>query len=546
MKNLQQSLAILLALLIILFLSMVHVYAQSVQIKRLEGSGNMARALEFVSGTHDSLFVSSQNRIYHPVYDFDHGPIRVEIINPSLVPAFEMMVELSGIDSAAGWKLFPVGGNDTIYSDTPIGIGDEQLIPEWGMLVQVKQVDDYVGGCDYILSCSIEQSTDPWLTWLHDTDEIGHFSNWIRSGMVENSNNPANSDYSGDPEGCFEDVLDGTWAPYKLSSHADSMASPTWNKFKSLNDLDNLHSVDIVITADQSKWTRCAVLEIADAHVQAINDQQRFNLRLSPSVDKNGNPDGSGTMGMSWFPGYAVNLETGERLNMAFGENSWLQADNGADMIWNPTSTVETVTEEPIMGGGHYIYVFGHNGFETNDDVPLYDEGQFMFTKLSENNYQPGDPAKRRVFKDAMWVSIPLLEEGHQILESDVKIKLRVRKPYVDYQCLDDIVNQTHPLYSFNTINTGTGINDEVLNSTDLLMYPNPTSGTITLTSTQEGLQIEQIDIVNVLGEVVYHASNELTAESIDLALSTGFYLAIITTNKGMTTKRLIVQSPQP
>ena len=32
------------------------------------------------------------------------------------------------------------------------------------------------------------------------------------------------------------------------------------------------------------------------------------------SVDKDGNPDGTGT-GMGWFPGYAVNLETGERLN---------------------------------------------------------------------------------------------------------------------------------------------------------------------------------------------------------------------------------------
>ena len=48
---------------------------------------------------------------------------------------------------------------------------------------------------------------------------------------------------------------------------------------------------------------------------------------------------------------------------MAFGENSWLISENGADMLWNPTSTILQLPANPIndglvMGGLHNIYVF--------------------------------------------------------------------------------------------------------------------------------------------------------------------------------------------
>jgi hypothetical protein len=93
---------------------------------------------------------------------------------------------------------------------------------------------------------------------------------------------------------------------------------------------------------------------------------------------------------MSWFPGYAICVETGERLNMAFGEDSWLVADNGRDMIWNPTSSFADnfsngTTTGIKMGGKHIIYVFGHSG-NTGDDMPIYDKGEFIRTKLSANS----------------------------------------------------------------------------------------------------------------------------------------------------------------
>ena len=41
-------------------------------------------------------------------------------------------------------------------------------------------------------------------------------------------------------------------------------------------------------------------------------------------------------------PGYAIDIQTGERLNIIFIEDSWLTNENGNDMIWNPTSNIVT------------------------------------------------------------------------------------------------------------------------------------------------------------------------------------------------------------
>ena len=45
-------------------------------------------------------------------------------------------------------------------------------------------------------------------------------------------------------------------------------------------------------------------------------------------IPAEGEEDGTGT-GMGWFPGYAIDIETGERLNIIFSEDSWLAGENG-------------------------------------------------------------------------------------------------------------------------------------------------------------------------------------------------------------------------
>ena len=65
-----------------------------------------------------------------------------------------------------------------------------------------------------------------------------------------------------------------------------------------------------------------------------------------------------GDTGFSWFPGYAIDQETGIRVNIVFGEDSYLKAYGGNDMIWNPTNTIlDPTSGNVIFGGKHYVYI---------------------------------------------------------------------------------------------------------------------------------------------------------------------------------------------
>lgn len=239
-----------------------------------------------------------------------------------------------------------------------------------------------------------------------------------------------------DPNQQFEGMVGGTWAPYVMSSPFDggpkaklivkditsSTVSPNPDHYPMtealINNisntagynqtLTNLYSVDIVLTPDKSLWTRALVLESGSGTPntasptvsQEFNGQTYKNIRHEPkkcpSVDKEGNPDNSGTTGFGWFPGYAINVETGERLNIMFAENSEDPYNNGNDMIFNPTNVYAfakdiladtmlldeegqpvPMTEgvynamrdaygmrmgEPLNGGRHYVYVVGSSG----------------------------------------------------------------------------------------------------------------------------------------------------------------------------------------
>ncbi len=488
-------------------------YGSGPKLKRIEGKGNGGNILDFTSETVASILSASDSRVKNPVYENAAGPATIKIVDPLNVPEetnFRFIMygtSALAVPSTTTWDLINLTTGDTVHSDTSIAMLNEQLIngqptgtstviPKWGLSVNVAfayspgEISAGVYPTDNSFLDATITFTDPsyqWLTSVADQDGEDNNYNWIRSGT---STFPAPNTVFNDIAGqddiqAFEKVLNGAWAPYRLCGSTPTTVpnpivysgGPAWGAYQTLAKIEYLPSVDIIITNDKTKWTRCPVLELQEQTALAVGGVKKLHLRASQSVDKNGNaatvgsgtssnaddPNYNGETGMGWFPGYAINLETGERLNMAFGEDSWLTSENGSDMKWNPTANVGTSakgnvftpSEQNILfGGKHYIYVFGHNGDATYSsdalmgnglkNIPRYDAGKTMHDLLAAAAATSGatsDGYKRNVFADAMWVNIPLLKDGHGLMETDVKIRLRVTKAYEKYGTGDPVAS---------------------------------------------------------------------------------------------------------
>jgi hypothetical protein len=323
-----------------------------------------------------------------------------------------------------------------------------------------------------------QDSSKRWLDGIRDEDIPGFAINWIRSGTYKDQENSNNSDNNMnespfnpfDPTENYEKIANGTWAPYVLTSHskqsADNDPGPALSSgSKQDAKFSDLASVDIVITSDKSKWTRCPVIEMQLDENLSQGNAKRHQLRKSPSVDKNGNfaasmdlgpsnnPEDANyisSYGMGWFPGYAINIETGARLNMFFGEDSFLPQFNGRDMKFNPPSKDLSLPSQlldptifsridlnPVFGGKHFVYVMRMDETPPSGTVnfmsPAYDAGKYAFTTMdtiSKALPQVASVFGNRLFRQVMWVGMPMGVKGEQWLSNDVKIRIRVAKPY--------------------------------------------------------------------------------------------------------------------
>ena len=354
----------------------------------------------------------------------------------------------------------------------------------------------------------------------------------------------------------FEDVLGGLWSPYKMVSTRDfhpgfsmkyfiapqnildslhaivryanvylsynrtmrKLMAHSCNKSLIFNNVKALPSVRIVFTADTSKWTRCPVLEMCDDYQQSEGNARKFQMRRHPSVDKNGDtsavrqpsedpssPNYISDMGMGWFPGYAINTTTGERLNIMFGEDSRYVQYNGRDMMWNPVNTIMDGTQNYVMGGRHFIYVMnatdqpfykifgaGTTVESTSYATPSYDAGRYAMKmlRISEKIMTTTDPTPNQqhnlaydrgllkdeiekasvnevrdaislLFASVAWVNMPLVNSRYQFdnpkdIPCDVTIDIDVPTQYATYygpnatrRPVSEAQNNNRPMYMF-------------------------------------------------------------------------------------------------
>lgn len=530
-------------------------YGSGPQITRVVGTGNGGNALELTQATVDAILKSDSGRVYQPTYAGGKGPVNIKVIDPTKVPLGDFEIYLvdsfpttpAQKDSLAPnsrWYLVRknIGSpNDTIFSDTNMSVKNEQLLKyrnpvtgkleDWGMSVTINQTikpgktDDLFDRSNGYITSSMEfaDESKPWLTGVKDADNTdltnsNYIFNWIRSGIFgrndnfdQQGDNAYRNDYGNsttdafDPREQYEKVLDGRMAPYRLCASKNRNTAgrntygPAWTNFQSDTRLSDLSSIDLVLTSDKSKWTRCCVIELGEDANLNEGKVPKMGLRAGKSVDKNGNPgDGIVTnnpedadyiaaTGMGWFPGYAINLETGERLNIMFGEDSYYEGDNGRDMIWNPTSTFLAGQSNPIIpiyGGKHYIYVMGRNRGPQNYVGPAYDAGKTYQALFAANN--PNDQ-QRKLYSQAQWVMMSYKAPGYSLLPpelgivpTDVKIKVRIQKPYARFnQDPNTVVNQNMPVYKFSTNTIAPVLGKEYGKSAiDLInIVPNPYYG---------------------------------------------------------------------
>jgi hypothetical protein len=498
-------------------------YGSSPRITRLDGYGNGNRELEFTTSTLNAVL--NNGFVENPEYDYGSGPIGIKVVDPLNLANgyFECkfrdydLSNSNGADSAS-WTIIRYDkkdGNilDSVQSERTIASNNEQIIPQWGISVQIEQVlyEETTPNTPYLnvtnmisSSISFVDSSKRWLAGISDNDATNYPTNWIRSGDYASTaddcdpealdwGNPCNyDDVAGlDPDKKFAQILGGTIAPHALVGfEADYMPLAYYNltspgAAKSNASISFLPSVNIVLTSDKSLWTRCPVIELGRDQALNVGSAKPGEMRNSLSVDKNGNDDGSGT-GMGWFPGYAVDLESGARLYMAFGENSFLGAEGGADMIWNPSDRIADAVGNPLMGGVQPIYVFSYkqktiNDFSNGFDFPAYVKadaeslaGNVLYQKMLQVESNSA-AAKRELYGSLSWIANPLLAEGQTLLSTDVTIKLRINKEYKNFVGSGE--NNGKPMYSWSMddISTVTASKDQLAEALKLInVVPNP------------------------------------------------------------------------
>jgi hypothetical protein len=364
------------------------VYGDGFEITRVDGAGAGGLLVELTNESRENIFAKNEAELI--TYKKGMGPIDVKVIDPLNLKKGKFEIRfIRDVEDEEGnpvtlsmddalWELTYYGEDgkiETISSDRAINIENEQLFMDYGISVSIKQ--HLFSGNEYYpnyftepleSSITFSDPTKPWLGGVSDVDGFNAL-NWIASGVSADSSAPCWDsrkmptpqnvpDEFWDAGKLYGNILDGTWTAFPLvrrditnpSECVGDIENVVLSRFagfvsaaqgENTSPLRSMNNVDVIITSDKSKWSRSPVLEMQYYQDLAIGGARKNFLRNSPSVDKNGNPDGDGT-GMGWFPGYAVDIETGDRLNIAFGENSWLGGDNGDDMLWNPSSRLLT------------------------------------------------------------------------------------------------------------------------------------------------------------------------------------------------------------
>lgn len=431
-------------------------YGTPAVITRIDGNGAGGNDLAVSDDQRMLMFEPSFNG--EVTYIPGRGPIDVKIYNPidtkkgDFVLTFvDTIMTNNKLEPGTGWTLKKVDAPAfEVLSEESIDRLNEQVISKYGFSItlgQTSDAGDLIDDANGFKGASLRYFNATGSKWLTPIPSVSAFPilHFIKTDVL-------NTDWRVlDPKQGF--LNDLNVYPYRLCDFIDStmgFISPAWQDLNNKTAigamrLQDLNNVDIVFTKDKSKWSRCVIIETSTKRLSdispTIGGAKQFDLRKSPSVSKNdddgdGKPDVDGDgSGMGWFPGYAVDVETGQRLNLFFGEASTYTAGapfdtgnfTGGDMMFNPTAESQINDGannfyDLVLGGQHTVYV---------TKTP-YDGCDTLRGLLTGNSFK-----KIQAIRKLTWTFIPvttpqekLLSYKDGLIPNDCVISLRVDNPY--------------------------------------------------------------------------------------------------------------------
>ena len=213
-----------------------------IELTKMLGQGNGGFALSLTESTEDEILSSPDHMSINPVYQAGLGPVDIQVIDPYSLTASDFVLKLYGdayttsppsqpnrtgalMGSNSSWELVNLSSGESYLSDATINVGNQQLLPELGLSIEVEQSNpvyqDYPSSSssddDGFISATMTFSNEyqPWLGGIEDTDEepaqeaeaYAWGTNWIHSGtFAMDGDVVALNDISGDDDAVYEGV----------------------------------------------------------------------------------------------------------------------------------------------------------------------------------------------------------------------------------------------------------------------------------------------------------------------------------------------------
>lgn len=530
-------------------------YGDGLQVTQIAGVGNGGNFVQLTNATEDAIIANDSVasitylkgsapvtvKVVNPK-ELISGDYRLELVTDSFAGleeyvAFEDSTNYIIDSTFYDWLLYEsnsvVGrstyikrvsrgsfGNNEISRPRPLS-GIERIVEGHGISIAVSDpfdAGDTLRNGVIGSAITFADPLQPWLQGMGDVDANEPF-NWLLCGDDDtdrghgNDGNPFKVKDFYDKEENFETMAGGAWGPFGM---AKSFSSPdasgeikpgvtvntstnsaNWIQIDSAISLSELADVDIVFTSDIDKWSRSIVVETASSDLLGtgawpMSARWDYPILQRGSNEKDTNVTRDSLQGWSWFPGYAVDVNSGRRLNVFFGENSWDRANNGDDMVFNPTS--DFGPSRDLAGGRHFVYVtdMTYDGCESIYEILknglASDYRNASGIGLSGSQLwmdPPGGPSNpadtsndmRRVYQRVAWVGIPMLNPNYEVndprdIPTDARVQLRVNRPFRSRENVTD-----YPIFTFNTQNLAAQFTvQEVAESAldEVLVVPNP------------------------------------------------------------------------